>query len=223
VKLVYRLTNKELDPKIILFAIFFSNLIDLFHFDFYRTISHSLMGTVVIGCSVLFFFRLSQLIKKSETMILLVAVLTHIPADFFFSTYYFFYPFDLTAYSIFSFNSYEDIVIEIILGFIFLITIILSRDLHKIRLYLIELLREAKNYTQLKKRSYQSIIILFIYIGFILFIFGQFYVYYLLNQQLLNAFYWYIIVFSFIWLLFIGVLVSNIYFSGNEKETEFQT
>jgi hypothetical protein len=218
VKLVYRLTNKELDPKIILFAIFFSNLIDLFHFDFYRTISHSLIGTLVIGCSVLFLFRFFQLIKKSEIGILLIALITHIPADYFFSTYHFFYPFDPTSFSIFSFNSYEDIVMETILGFIFILVLFLSNDIKKIKDFMSFLLKSTISDLKASKLMKKDHIVFFTYFGFFLFTIGQFFVFLLLNSGLIRNLSWYVSLFTFIWIFVLLLLIYSIIPFRERKE-----
>jgi hypothetical protein len=218
VKLVYRLTNKELDPKIILFTIFFSNIIDLFHFDFYRTISHSLIGTLVIGCSVLFLFRLFHLIKKSEVGILLIALLTHVPADFFFSTYYFFYPFDPSSFSIFSFNSYEDIVMEIILGFVFILALFLSNDIKKIKDFMSFLFKSTISNLKASKIMKKDYIVFFTYLGFLLFTIGQFFVFLLLNRGLIRNFSWYVSLFTLIWILVLLLLIFLIIPFRERKE-----
>jgi hypothetical protein len=196
----FSLKKEELDFDVLLFIFIFANLPDILHFSFFRLLTHNLIGTYLFACFWLIWFYKFNLIQKKHIPFYIVATSSHVIADFVLSDYYFFYPLNNTHFSVFGFNSYEDLLFESIILILFIITIIFTKDIHQIHLNPII---KSNNYKELLSKR---ILIFLLFLLFYLFSLGQFLIFYLLNNHLISNFTWYAWFFQINFIIFLGIL-----------------
>ena len=136
IKPIVNMRKKQMDPTLIIFIIFFANLIDFVHFGSLRNFSHSLIGTLLLTGVSLWTFKRLNLIEKSEFSIFLFVVGTHIIVDILFSTYNLLFPVNNVKYSIYGLNSPQDFAIESISVIIFIIVFVYSDDYLVLKTYI---------------------------------------------------------------------------------------
>ncbi len=190
VKVIWIKKDKRLEPETIFFIFIFGNLIDGLHFGALRFWSHNLLGTILMA--VVLILTLKRLDVKSPLnySVLMLAALSHSIGDLLFSSYYPFFPFSRTGYSLYRWNGFEDLIAETLLSIVFFTILILSGDFMKIK----GSFSKVESVTQ----------ILFVF--FSLFALGQFIINLTINSNLLLNGVKYVWLFNLAFLSFLGVL-----------------
>jgi predicted membrane protein len=204
VKLLFPSIRKECNGKLLLFIFIFANITDATHFGPLRTLVHNTIGTLLFSYIWIRFFRYHEIIDGKITPILLTATTTHIIGDLLFSYYHPFLPFSDYAGTLYAWNSTENIIVESLIGFIFLVVFVRSGDLRRFQKYSFSetlLFRKVfcfkDFYTPKLFPSYLAIIFALFAIGQLLLDLG-------LNINDLLVGVWYVWTFTLIFLAFAG-------------------
>jgi hypothetical protein len=188
--------------ELMLFAFWFPNLPDLLHFDYIRVVSHSILGCIALVVPISLFFKHLKLLQTKEAVLVSIMALSHLFFDYFFSTVQFYWPFNNLIYSIYGFNTTEDILFEGILGFLFMMSFLFY--LRKVQNHLF------KTTDAIKDKGNTNYFVLILQIGFTffstlqlgMFVFLNFVN--LMNLELLEL---------FTFIMFIFFIVTQIYVS----------
>ena len=136
-------------------------------------------------------FRKLAIIGRKDGPLLLLAALLHVVGDLSFSVFHPFFPLNSDSFSLYSWNSFEDMVAEFVLAIIFFVVFFCSGDFGRLNSYL---LQEKKNFfRQLgKTKIYDTRLFTFyLFLLFCAFVWGQFIYSVILNHHRLAAGMWY--------------------------------
>jgi len=211
IKSIFSHSKRKLEPKLVIFVFIFANLIDTVHYGPLRTIFHNTIGTVIIVVFWLLFFEKCKIIQKTEFPILLFATGTHVLADVVFSDYFLLFPLNNIRYSIFGWNSSENLIVGAIAVMIFLLIFFRSGDYRELRNFIFkEKSQWCRNFT-FKRLINPTWFTLYLFIAFYLFTFAQFIFFVLLwsNSVLMSV--WYVWLFCMVFLFFFFVLTTILF------------
>ncbi len=223
IKLVYNLKKQKIGPNSVIFIFIFANLIDSLHFGILRIMTHNLIGTLLYSILWLFIFKKLKLIIKNDYPALLIAVSTHIITDILFSSYYLFFPFKSTSYSIFGWNSPEHLIVGSFIVILFIIVFILSGDFLKLKLFVREKRKNFFSEFYLKKIVKKQHFPFYLFIVFYLFLIAQFLIFLYLFINVLLEGIWYFWMFLIVFGLFSFIMSYLLLGSNSDKKirTEF--
>lgn len=113
------ISRKRLAPSAFLALLYFANMQDSIHVGILREFSHNFLGTALMFVGIFVFIRWAKLVESSDWPLMAFAVSMHVVGDFLFSGFNPFFPFVNAPYTVWGFNSLQNIVVEGILGAIF--------------------------------------------------------------------------------------------------------
>lgn len=210
IKFKYRVTKKRLDPNLIIFIFIFANLLDSLHFGNLRFFTHNQIGTVFYSLLWLFIFEKCKIIKKKDYVDLLIAVAAHVIGDILFSSYYIIYLFNITAYSIYGWNSTEHLIIGSVIVMLFITIFLFSGDSFKLENQIQEIKKNLFKGFSLKKIFNNSFFPFYLFLIFYLFTLIQFMIFIMLFFDVLLSGIWifwiFLIVFSFFTFVMTAIL-----------------
>jgi len=126
--------GKEPEPYQLFYLLVFANILDAMHFgSFLRALTHSLAGAVLFPLAWIIFFRRSGTFTREDVPLMLTAALLHVVGDLLFAGFTPFLPLSSGSYTLFPWNGFLDQVVEGILGLVFLVVLVRSGDLKKLR------------------------------------------------------------------------------------------
>ncbi len=143
IKLTNRSTKIKLEGRIIAMIFIFANILDATHVGYLRMWGHNPLGTLLFTAFWIFFFGFFRLVERKHYALLLMASMLHVVGDLLFSGYHLFVPFNYDRLTVYTWNSYEDLIAESLLVMFFLAVFILSNDQMEYRKFL---LREKKRF-----------------------------------------------------------------------------
>jgi hypothetical protein len=126
-----RMANSKIyhfPPHFLLLLFVFANWPDFVHVGELRVLSHNMIAVITVPSIILLILTHRQVVNRFEAILLLCASVVHMLTDIIFSSFYPFYPFQTKIFIIYSFNSYEHIVVESLISAIFLGVFIWSKD-----------------------------------------------------------------------------------------------
>lgn len=169
----------------LLILFLFANIIDYANIKFLRDIGHSLIGTSIITVIGLIVFHHFKILEKKLIPLILVAVISHVMADYLFSTYSFFLPFDYTKYLVFGYQIHYGLITESILTIIFIPAFLMTRDFQRLS-NLVE--KEKNNFLKnldIKNIFSTKFLVFYVFLAFFLFIGVQLFLYFAVHLSCL--------------------------------------
>jgi hypothetical protein len=220
IKPIYKLKRESIPPVMVLFIFIFANIIDSIHVGFFRTIGHNFIGIFLFSGFWLLFFNKYKIIKNHHFPILLLATTTHIFTDYLFSNFLFFFPFIDRGFSVFGFNSVEDLYIECILIGLWVSVFIGSDDFRRFKVFMtLEREKFIKSF-KINKIFNPDLFIFYLFIAFYLFVIVQFIVFLYINYHYILNLIWYVWFFQIANILFIIIFSLVLFGKRNEMEIE---
>ena len=206
---VFKLRQKEPEGYQLFYIFLFANILDSAHFGMLRVLTHNLLGALLYSLLWLFIFEKLEVLKKSDGWLLLVAALIHIPGDLLFSSFTPFFPFSYWSPGLFPWNGPVDLVVESLLGLVFLAVLHRTGDLERLGafyLYVCEVYEQGSRHVSVKLRFFNYYFLLL----FKLFVFGQFLLALLLNlSRMMEDWLWWSWLFMLVFLGFSCALIFN--------------
>jgi len=115
-------------PHFIILLFVFANWPDFIHVGELRILSHNLLAVFVVPIIILLVLHRFNIVNRLEATLLVIASGLHALTDTLFSAFHLLYPFQSTAFSIYPFNSPQDIIAEGVIITIFLTMFLWTRD-----------------------------------------------------------------------------------------------
>ena len=126
--------GKEPEAYQIFYLLVFANILDAMHFgSFLRTLTHSLAGAVLFPLAWILFFRRCGTFTREDGPLMFAAALLHVVGDLLFAGFSPFFPLASGSYTLFPWNGFLDQTVEGVLGVVFLVILVRSGDLKKLR------------------------------------------------------------------------------------------
>ncbi len=179
----FSLGKQPLRPDLVLLIFFFSNLIDALHFGWLRDLTHNPLGTILFTAAAIVVADRLGLLRKGDGAVLAGVSVLHAAGDLLFGGYLPLYPLSSTVYRAWPWNSVEDLLFESVLGALFYVVFLFSREFRESRAFAAGqrrlLFRELRLGSVLDRRFMH----IYMFSLFYLLLVGQL-VYYLLWKQL---------------------------------------
>lgn len=211
IKPLFIFTKKKVEPRLIFFIFIFANLIDSVHYGPLRRIFHNPIGTIIFAVFWLIFFEKCKIIHKTEFPLLLFATGTHVLADVIFSSYFLLFPLNTNSYSIYGWNSSENLIVGAIMVMAFLLIFFLSGDYRRLKDFISEEKTQWRRNFTFKELFNPSWFTLYLFIAFYLFTLAQFLVFLRLWSNLVLMSVWYVWLFCMVFLSFSFVLTMIVF------------
>jgi hypothetical protein len=218
----FKIDNEKYGPELLLFIFVFANIVDSIHIGWIRMVSHNLIGTFAYAGIWLIFFYKSGVMKAKYMPILLLATGSHIIADSYFAGYYFFIPFSFKGFSVFGFGSFEALITESILGILFFIVLIITKDLVILKKFLYTELKRFVKELNFKNMFLPEYYYSYLFIGFFVFVISQVLIYLISRYNFLLEGIWYqwlfFVVFIMFLVIFCYLFINTNYLQKTPKE-----
>jgi hypothetical protein len=206
-------SKRYLFPPYFLILLFvFANWPDFIHIGNLRMISHNIIAIILVPIIIVGLLIFRNLINKTEAFLLILVSILHGLTDTLVSGFQAFLPFTDIYFRVFVFNSIEDVIFESIIGFIFLIVLIQSGDLIKLKDFLIQSKKKMNDATKIDFISFWNVIIYqFLFFGFSLFAFMQLLLFAMWSLRSIQNLHWTYFIFFMVFLGFIIILLEVFY------------
>lgn len=219
IKLISRFTKLKLEGRVIACIFIFANLIDALHVGVLRTLVHNPLGTISFTVFWIFFFGKFNLIEKQYYAWLMIASALHVVGDLLFAGYYLFIPFNYESLSLYSWNSFENLVAESILAIIFLFVFINTNDNQKFSKFIVSEKRHFLDNFSTRKILEPSFFLFYALVSLFIFAFVQFNMNLVLNVSELIHGVWYVWIFTVLFLLFQYHIAFSLIYSGKNSRS----
>ncbi len=203
---LYRIKGKRIQPTLILFIFIFANLPDALHVGIFRALTHNPAGTFLFAAFWLLFFNRFGLIEKRHFPVLLLATGTHILNDYLFSGYQFLFPWNGTEFQVFTFNSFEDLLVESVLVLAFVIILFTAGDVWRMKSYMKGEKRRLLNRFSLRNAFNSEFFPFYLFVAFYMVSMLELLFYTYLSWHGLLALVWHNLLFFAVFLLYLTAL-----------------
>ena len=168
------IAGKRPGPALIFMVLVFGNILDATHFGWLRDVTHNPAGPVLFTLLWALIFQRFGLVGKKDLGILMSAGAVHAAGDLVIGGYLPFFPFSGRAYYVWPWNSLEDLLLETILGAIFLAVLFLSRDYRGLVDFAADQRRDFLAAIRTRSLFRRELLHAYIFIAFYLLMVGQF-------------------------------------------------
>jgi len=125
--------GKEFHPGLLPLIFIVANFPDYLHFHIFHMASHNFLAAASLTALLIMLINRFLPLERYEMVIIFFVGLSHGVGDLLFSVYYPLIPSDFSRYNVFVFNTPTALISEIVLDISFILCLIVSRDIYRLR------------------------------------------------------------------------------------------